>query len=319
MNDTKKYKLSDYDEKLSEQAKAGIRSAKADYERASAVGDKVAMAKANATANRIRKQYGGYEGGSDGSAYYPVKIAEVSSRPTYTSDYSEPAKKVRQDILSRAEFTFDLESDPMYKLYEKVYTKAGNDAYDRAMATGALKTGGIVNTNAVTAATQAQGYFNTLLADKATELYDKAYDRYVDGVKRDYDKLEMLDSADYTDYIRFRDRVDDYESDRKYSYDAYRDDYIDYINQMNDATDMAYKRSRDDVEDDRWQKEYDYTKQRDAVSDSYSQSKLQSDTQKWQQQSEVDRYAALARLIQSVYNKSNVGVNINAIMDLLGM
>ena len=62
-----------------------------------------------------------------------------------------------------------------------------------------------------------------------------------------------------------------------------------------------------------------YTKQMDEKADSYSQSKLQADTQKWQQQSEVDRYAALARLIQSVYNKSTIGVNINTIMDLLGM
>lgn len=319
MSDTKKYKLSEYDEKLSDQAKEGIRSAKAEYERARESGDTVAMAKANAAANRIRKQYGGYEGGSDGSSYYPVKISDISARPVYTSAYAEPSKKIREDILSREEFSYDVESDPMYKLYAKVYTKAGNDAYDRALASGAIKTGGIINTNAATAATQAQGYYGAILADKATELYDKAYDRYLAGVKSDYDKLDMLESADYTDYMRHRDAVDDYESDRNYGYNMYRDDYKDTQSLISEAADLAYRRSRDTVEDDRWQKEFDYTKERDAISDRLSEEKIVSDTRKWQEQNEIDRYAALARLIQSVYNKSNIGVNINTIMNLLGM
>ena len=319
MSDTKKYKLSEYDEQLSDQAKAGIRSAKAEYERARASGDSVGMAKANAAANRIRKQYGGYEGGSDGSAYYPVKMPEIISRPVYTSAYKEPAKKVRNDILSREEFSYDLESDPMYKLYEKVYTKAGNDAYDRALANGALKTGGMVNTNAATAATQARGYYGTILADKATELYDKAYDRYLDSIKADYDKLDMLESADYTAYNRHRDAVDDYETDRNYSYNMYRDDYNDSQKLISEASELAYRRSRDEAEDSRWRTEFDYAKERDAIADRLSEDKIASDTQKWQQQNEIDRYAALARLIQSVYNKSNIGVNINTIMDLLGM
>ncbi len=319
MSDTKKYTLSEYDERLSTKAKEGIRSAKADYDRARAAGDTVGMAKANAAANRIRKQYGGYEGGSDGNSYYPVKTLNTAKRPSYTESYAEPAEKLRDKILTRDEFSFDPESDPMYKLYKKVYTQAGNDAYDRALANGAVKTGGIVNTNAVTAATQAQGYYGTLLADKATELYDRAYHRYLDSVKGDYDKLDMLKDADYTAYARYRDAVDDYESDRSYNYNAYRDDYKDSQDMINEAVDMAYKRSRDAAEDARWQREFDYARERDAVADRLSEQKLVSDRQKWQEQSENDRYAALAKLIQSVYNKSNIGVNINTIMDLLGM
>ena len=319
MANNKKYSLSEYDEKLSTKAKEGIRSAKADYAKAEAAGDTVGMAKANAQANRIRKQYGGYTGGSDGSSYYPVEPLSSGKRPSYTSAYDDSKKKVRSDILSRDEFSFDLESDPMYQLYKKVYTKAGNDAYDRALATGALKTGGIVNTNAATAATQAQSYYNALLADKATDLYDKAYDRYLDSIDADYSKLDMLNEADYADYVRYRDAVADYEADRKYNYNVYRDDYNDAATQIREAADMAYAKSRDAAEANRWQQEFDYDRQRDAITDSYNRDKLASDMQKWQQQSEIDRYSTLAKLIQSVYNKSNIGVNIDTIMDLLGM
>ena len=319
MANTKNYSLSEYDEKLNSKAKEGILSAKADYAKAEAVGDTVGMAKANAQANRIRKQYGGYTGGTDGSSYYPVEPLQNAQRPKYTSSYSKAIENVQDDILSRDEFSFNLESDPMYQLYKKVYTKAGNDAYDRALAQGAIKTGGIASTNAVSAATQAQSYYNSLLADKATDLYNNAYNRYLDSIEGDYNKLNMLSNAESKDYMRYRDDVSDYEADRSYDYNMYRDDYNDVANEMQAIADMAYRKQRDAAEDDMWKQEFDYTKQRDAQTDSYNSAKLAADMQKWQQQSELDRYSALARLIQSVYNKSNIGVNINTIMDLLGM
>ena len=56
----------------------------------------------------------------------------------------------------------------------------GNDAYDRALAGNAIKTGGIVNTNAMTSAMLAKNKYNSELAKIATQLYESAYKEYKD-------------------------------------------------------------------------------------------------------------------------------------------
>ncbi len=311
--------LSVHDKQLSNAAKHGIKTAKENYNKAKQNNDTVGMAKANEYANNIRKQYGGYTGGDDGSGYYPVPTLNSKDAPQYSSRYDSEIRKARKAITNREPFSYNPETDPMYKLYKKVYTQLGNDAYDRAMAQNSIKTGGIVNTNAAASATQAQSFYNSALADKATELYDSAYQKYVDDINRDYQYVEMLEAAEQNDYRKYLDELDAYKDYRDFEYQKYSHDTQSYNSAIQAAAQQAYTTMRDSESDKKWQAELDYQKQLDADSLAYDFAKLNSDTQKWNSQAVTDRYNALARLVQSVYNKSNIGVNLNDIMELLGM
>ena len=113
--------ISDFDKNLSYDALSGIISAKRSYEKAKNSNDSVGMAKANAYANSIRKQHGGYTGGDDGSAYYTIGTTK-RKKPEYTNKYSDEIDDLYNKIKNRKEFSYNPESDPMYILYKKVPT-----------------------------------------------------------------------------------------------------------------------------------------------------------------------------------------------------
>lgn len=294
--------LSKYDETLSDIAKEGIRTQKQKYNIAKQNNDTEGMAKANQNANNIRRIYGGYTGGEDGSEFNPL-YRTSGEKPKYTSRYSNAIKSTQNKIINKTPFDYDPQNDPRYQLYQKVYTQLGNDAYDRALSQNAIKTGGIVNTNATTSAMLAKNKYNAELAKIATNLYNDAYNEYKDSIAYEYDKLDMLNALEQSDYSKYKDELNNYNDMIKSSYDMYRDGVQDSI---------------DTIKEQRLNKEMEYEKQKDENQLKYDYAKLDADNAKWQSQAKTDKLNTLAKLIQSVYNKSNIGVNVERILDIIG-
>lgn len=119
-------------------------------------------AKANTGANQIRSLYGHYSGGLDGSQFYLDKPSPGSFTPE-----------------TKPTFSYDLESDPVYAAYRKQYAREGQRASQNALGSAAAATGGIPSSYAATAASQAGDYYAAQLTDKAPELYQQAYNRYL--------------------------------------------------------------------------------------------------------------------------------------------
>ncbi len=307
-------KLSQYDEKLTTAAKEGIKSAKQNYAKAQANGDETGMAEANAYANSIRRIYGGYTGGNDGSGYYPVL-----QKPQFSSQYDKMIRNAQKRIIDIKDFSYNPNSDPMYQLYKKVYTQMGNDAYDRAIAQSSIKTGGIVNTNAAASATQAQNFYNSALADKATELYNAAYKRYVDGINREYDILDMLEKADKNDYTRYLDSVDQYKDERDFEYDRFSNELTTALNKISEIAKLNYEAERDREDDIRWREELNYKKQKDQNNLSYNFAKLNSNNAKWNYQANADKYDALAKLAETIYKESYGNIDLDELLNKLGI
>lgn len=299
--------ISDFDKSLSYDALSGIISAKRSYEKAKSSNDSVGMAKANAYANSIRKQHGGYTGGDDGSAYYTIGTTK-RKKPEYTNKYSDEIDDLYNKIKNRKEFSYNPESDPMYQLYKKVYQQFGETAYERALSENAARTGGIASTNAVTAANQAEAYYKTQLAEKAMDLYKSAYSKYISEGDEMRSDLNLLANAEDRAYKRYRDDMSDYEFGTKMDYETMRDIENDIKEDVRYAAERAYEKQRDAIRDSQWKEEMLYQRDKDAIESS-----------QWQSQNEIDRYNALAKLIQSVYNKSNIGVNVDALRHLLGI
>ncbi|MBE7050879.1 MAG: hypothetical protein E7394_09005 [Ruminococcaceae bacterium] len=321
LNDNKDMYISEYDKGLGYEALSGIIQSKKDYIHAEKNNDTDGMKKANARANNIRAAYGGYTGGEYGNEYNPIiKSYETRSSTGYKSSYNEKKKKALDSVTGYKEFSYNPETDPVFEAYRKLYTRLGNDAYERALAQNSLRTGGVINTSASSAAMQALNRYNSMLTDKIPELYDAAYKRYSDGYDRLYKNLEILSKLEDTEYSRYRDDMKDFESDRDYYYTKHRDSIEDAMdiyrfdtNTTYKIDESDYKRTRDAVEDIQWQTEMENK-------DAKWRAELDNDIKRWQSEMESDNknthLAELTRLIQALYGKETHNNDASAFIEL---
>ena len=100
-------------------------------------------------------------------------------------------------------------NDPLYQQYAKMYQREGDRAMKETLAEAAAGAGGM-NTYAITAAQQANNYYNSQLNDKIPELYQLAYDMYINDKESKVQNLGILQNMDATQYNRYRDTINDY-------------------------------------------------------------------------------------------------------------
>lgn len=221
----------------------GISSNKAAYNRAKAAGDTAGMKQANNNANRIRSTYSQYTGGTDGLTYTPSPKYELD-KPTYTSAYQGKINDALDKVLNRGEFSnenYNLKNDPVWQSLSKQYKYHGDLAYQDAIAGGAGKTGGYASSADKYTAQMAQNAYMQELNGFIPQLYEAAYNRYLNETKNMNDRLQLLRDIEAADYGRYRDDVSDWEKTRDYYNNNYmwqteRDDKLmqaAYENAMN--------------------------------------------------------------------------------------
>lgn len=262
------------DADLSAADAAKVQQYKSQYEAAKAAGNTKGMEDAHAAAEAIRKNYN-YYGGVDGSDYIgfgeeifplPSFDYDTQSRPSYSSNYNDEIDNLLNQILTRDDFSYDVEKDPLYAQYKQQYLREGNRAMNDVLAETASNAGGM-NSYAVTAAQQANNYYASQLGDKIPELYQLAYSMYLDDIDNEVRNLGLLQNMDNTQYGRYRDTMSDWENDRDFAYGKYRDDMGDYFNNR----DFEYGVSRDEISDDRYDQEWEYNTGVNDKNNAYNQ------------------------------------------------
>ena len=169
-------------------------------------------------------------------------------RPTYTSSYSSQIDQLLNEILNREDFSYNAETDPLFQQYQKQYQREGQRSMNDTLASVASSAGGM-NSYAITAAQQANDYYASQLGDKIPELYQMAYEMYLNDKASKVEDLGLLQSMDSTQYNRYRDTMSDWRDDRDFAYTQYRDDMGDY----------------------HWQKNYNYNAEQDDIYNKYRQ------------------------------------------------
>ena len=214
---------------------------------------------ANSGAESIRKQYGEYSGGADGSGFYLeppspgsftsgtaptfqdnyaddlesllLKNAEREiysfdqSAPVYESPYGDQISGLLGELTNRDPFSYDHTTDPLYSSYAKQYTREGKRATADALGEAASATGGIPSSYAVTAATQAGDYYASQLADKIPELYQIAYDKYLQEYQMKLSDINALQQQEAFAYGQYQDQLGQYNTDRNFDYAKWLDEY----------------------------------------------------------------------------------------------
>lgn len=256
------------------------------YTTSKANGDMDAANKAHADAEAIRAQYG-YSGGGDGSAfiYLPQEQFQFEEpQPTYENKYDPEIDRLLSQILNRDAFSYNVEEDPLFQQYKQMYMREGDRAMRETMAEAAAGAGGM-NTYAMTAASQANNYYNSMLNDKIPELYQAAYDKYLKDIDMKINDLGLLQRMDETQYNRYKDTMDNWYKDKNFAYGMYRDDIADSQWQQN----FNYGVSRDNVADEQWNKTFDYNSDWDTKKWDYETSIYDKESAK----EEVWKYIAL--------------------------
>ena len=140
----------------------------------------------------------------------------------YESKYDPQIDAILNEILNREDFSYDAMNDPLYQQYAAMYQREGDRAMKETLAEAAAGAGGM-NTYAITAAQQANSYYNSQLNDKIPQLYQLAYEMYLNDKESKVQDLGILQNMDATQYSRYRDTINDYYNDKNFAYGAYQD------------------------------------------------------------------------------------------------
>ena len=214
-----------------------------------------------------------------------------------------PYDAMRDEAINAAKgpFSYDLEKDPAWQAYRKQYTREGRRASEDTLGQMAALTGGVASSAAATAAAQARNYYGAQMTDKIPQLYQDAYNRYLNEYQKQMGIASAYNQYGQQDYNQFRDRLSQWNTDRNFNYGAAQDaignrrsdygtryqQYLDQLGQFNTDRSFAYGAARDNQQLGRQAVEDQYNRYRDAIGDQrYDQEWAQqlreyADSQSW--------------------------------------
>ncbi len=178
-----------------------------------------------------------------------------STKPDeYKSKYDSQIEGLVKEILSRDDFRYDMQSDPLYQQYRQLYTENGQKAMRDTVGQASALTGGYANSYAVTAGSQAYADYLDQLNGIALELRDRAYEMYSDEGDRLIEDVTLLRGLDGDDYEKYLNTLEQYYSDGDY--------LLKKLSQMSDSEFDAFLSQVDAWENDR---DFDFKKLQDEL------------------------------------------------------
>lgn len=114
-------------------------------------------------------------------------------------------QKLLDQVNNYKAFTYDKDTDPLYKQYADSYTRSGQRAMNDVMGQLAARTGGMASSYAGAMAQQTYDQYMADLANKVPELQQLAYSMYMDDYNRllgRYDRGYQRYADDYSRYMQ---------------------------------------------------------------------------------------------------------------------
>ena len=235
---------------------------------------------ANLGAEGVRRSYGSYTGGSAGGQYYLEPMSpnmfeypdapsftggsnagtvsdlydqmlnygdfEYGPAPEYNNRWDETITDLIDQILNNPDFSYDPATDPLYQNYRQQYTREGQRATADALGIAAAASGGLPSSYAQTAANQASNYYAAQMTDMIPQLYQLAYDRYLNDYNMMLSDLGVVQGQEENDYNKYLTDLNQYNTDREFDYGAWLDRYNILSNNLQTG------QSLDDIEFERY-------------------------------------------------------------------
>lgn len=152
----------------------------------------------------------------------------------YQSQYSPAISEVRDKLLNRKAFQYDVNEDALYQQMKDNYVRQGRMAMQDTMGQAATMTGGYGNSYAQGVGQQAYNGYLQRLNDSLPEYYQMAQNAYEaegDQLKEQYGLLSDQESQAYSRYMdswnlwqqEYQNAQSAYESGRNFDYGAAQD------------------------------------------------------------------------------------------------
>ena len=190
----------------------------------------------------------------------------TANRPaSYQSKYGQALDDLLQQIQNPGKFKYEFNGDNLFKQYADMYTQRGKQASLDAQGQAAALNGGYGSSYGQMVGNQAYDQNLTELYDRGMDLYDRAYQRWLDEQQNRLNAFNATGSMEDRAYSQYRDTVGDWENDRNFAanrYDTERNfDYGQYRDQVSDwQNGRDFAASRYDTE-----RNFDYGQYQDAV------------------------------------------------------
>lgn len=133
------------------------------------------------------------------------KIGQLDYQPTgtqgaapmgYQSPYAEQLQATMAELGNSQWQGWNKDEDESYQAYRKAYLREADRTMQDTLGQYAQNTGGIAGSSAINAASQAADYYKSQLNDKVPELYDAAYNRYLNDLAMKQQQVNMLMNAE---------------------------------------------------------------------------------------------------------------------------
>ena len=152
----------------------------------------------------------------------------------YSSSYTDEINSLVESLLGM-EFSYDMESDPLFSLSRDQYLKNARLAMEDTLGKATAMTGGYGNSYALGAAQQAYNNELSGFSELIPELYEAAYDRFSDERETTMDSISILSGLDEAEFEKYIDIYKEYISEGELYSDNLNtlleedfDRYIDY-------------------------------------------------------------------------------------------
>ena len=226
------------------------------------------------------------------AAYAAIEAVNAAKPGAYESKWTDQVNGIIDKILNRESFSYDFNSDPLYKMYAEQYQRLGKLAMEDTMGQAAALTGGYGNSYASTAGNQAYQAYLSQLNDVIPELYGMALDRYNMEGQELYNQYGMLSAQEQQEYGRYMDGYNQWLAERDYAtgrYDTERGfDYGKYIDDRNldyqthtDEQDRLWNEYVTGVQQTQWGAEWDASEDQRRIDNDRADKELGMKEESW--------------------------------------
>ncbi len=161
--------------------------------------------------------------------------------------YGESEDKALKNITDREEFSYDTESDPAFQAYREVYEELAEKAYRRVLNDNNTSVTGASNV-VLSEAMEAQNDELRKLAGMVPELYENAFDRYIEEGEADRKDLDAITTLADSFYDRLYNQNLDATDRLMEAGENEREEKQRWIDNEREDVDAYYDHALDDID-----------------------------------------------------------------------
>ncbi len=161
--------------------------------------------------------------------------------------YGEAENKALDKVKNREEFSYDTEKDPAFNAYRDIYEEMAEKAFRRVLNDNNTSVTG-ASSAVLSEAIEAQHNELRKIAEMVPELYENAYDRYIDEADMDRKNLDAITSLADSFYDRLYNQNLDATDRLVKAGENEREEKQRWVDNARDESDAYYDNALDEIE-----------------------------------------------------------------------